>query len=114
MAQQLAQDSGAYGEQRAARFGELTPSRTGTAKEGYETTMSEATYASGIQDRPVIPILDLNAVGNGKRRSEKTQDAAAQLSCESTGCDFGWVECNMLPPPKESRGTNADSRRWRV
>jgi len=97
------QDSGGYSKPMPLTT-PATKEDYDTTKD-YDTTMSEATNASGSQqDKPIIPILDLNAVG--KRRDQKMQkDAAAQLPCDPTsGCDFGWFECNMLQPPKPIDG----------
>jgi len=86
-------------------YSEGTPSTTRSPKSGYEKIVSEATDVSdSSRDRPVIPILDLNAVGNRKKREKKL----AQNFCAATaGCDFGWVECNMIqgdPPPRTNQG----------
>lgn len=68
------------------------------------TLTTEATGASA-SDRPVIPVLDLNTVAY--RREQKLRDAAAHMPaglCEvAAGCDFGWVECNMVQPPKPGK-----------
>lgn len=89
-------------------YSEGTPSATRSAKAGYEKPVSEATDASGSQpDRPAIPILDLNAVG--KRRERKKRDNMAQDICAATaGCNFGWVECNMIQGDPRPRTTGKD------
>lgn len=66
-----------------------------------EVTYSEVTSGSNA-DRPVIPVLDLDAVN--RRREQRMggqQQPPRGIGVDFNGCDFGWLECSIMPSANE-------------
>lgn len=102
----------------------LEPQEEKVAREPNETTtFSEVSSASSSQDRPVVPVLDLTVVD--RRRKAMLQKIGNGRQPESIsehphGCDFGWVECSMLPPAaacstgaKKAQGKREKDSSWK-
>lgn len=101
----------AKGTSLATTQADATPHYTPSVTECQEVTntLSEVSSTSGSQlDRPMVPVLDLTSV-NLRR---ETRLASQAQPTQSNGCDFGWVECNMVPPKKKCQGKK-EAQGWK-
>jgi len=88
---------------------DAAPCYTPSVTDCQEKTFSEVSSTSGSQlDRPMIPVLDLKSVNLRRENRLANQAQPAQ----SNGCDFGWVECNMVPPKKNCQGKK-EAQGWK-